>query len=49
MFYEINSARVLQSSDVKKTLKKGKKYQVSLLRFDKRSNRYRILSIQFKL
>ena len=34
---------------LKKTLKKGKKYQVSLLRFDKRSNRYRILSIQFKL
>ena len=49
MFYEINSARVLQRSDVKKTLKKGKKYQVSLLRFNKRSNRYRILSIQFKL
>jgi len=49
MFYKINSARVLKASDVKKTLRKGSSYKVDLLRFDKRANRYRILSIQFKI
>ena len=49
MFYEINSARVLKASDVEKTLKKGRRYQLSLLRFEKRSNRYRIVSLQLNL
>ena len=49
MFYEINSARVLKASDVEKTLKKGRRYQLSILRFDKGSNRYRIFSLQLKL
>ena len=49
MFYEINNAKVLKASDVKKTLKKGQSYHVKLLRFEKQNNRYRILSIQIKL
>jgi len=49
MFYEINSAKVLKASDVQKTLKKGRSYKINLLRFDRGANRYRILSIPFKL
>lgn len=49
MFYEINEARVLKASDVEKTLKKGHRYDISILRFERRSNRYRIHSIQLKL
>ena len=49
MFYEINNAKVLKASDVKKTLKKGQTYSVKLLRFERQNNRYRILSIQIKL
>ncbi|MBC6414969.1 MAG: trypsin-like peptidase domain-containing protein [Bdellovibrionales bacterium] len=49
MFYKINGAKVLQAKDVIRTLKKGKSYDLELLRYDSRFDRYRIILIKLKL
>ena len=48
MLYQINGAKVLKALDVKRTLKKGVQYKLSILRYDRKASRYRILSVELK-
>lgn len=49
MLFQINGAKVLRADDVKKTLKKSKRYLLRVLRYNQRSERYRILNLQLSL